>query len=150
MEPVLYTILKHAHSGLRWIALLLMVVAIINAFTAANKREWKTGDKFLTLFAMVFVHIQLVIGIILYTQSPTAQLFLENMGSAMKDPLLRFVGLEHPIGMIIGFVLVTIGYSKSKRTVQNDPKKFRTIGLFYTLSLLVIVASIPWRTGGWV
>ena len=34
-------ILKHTHSGLRWLFLVIIIFAIINAI-----RKWKSGDKF--------------------------------------------------------------------------------------------------------
>ena len=34
-------ILKHTHSGLRWLFLLIIIFAIVNAI-----RKWKSGDKF--------------------------------------------------------------------------------------------------------
>ena len=35
-------ILKHTHSGLRWLFLLIIIFAIVNAI-----RKWKSGDKFI-------------------------------------------------------------------------------------------------------
>ena len=60
-------ILKHAHSGLRWVFLLIIIFAIVNAF-----RKWKSGEKFgakdklISILAIALTHTQAIIGIILF------------------------------------------------------------------------------------
>lgn len=139
-------IINHTHSGLRWVALILLIWAIANAFSA-NKYEKK--HKMVNLFAMVVLHIQLLIGLIQYFMSSKVQ-FIEGW---MKNPLLRFYGMEHLIGMLLAITLITIGYSRAKRK-ENDADKFKVIRLFYTLGFVLILLFIPWpfRTilgGGW-
>lgn len=93
----------------------------------------------LNLFAMVFLHIQLLLGLILYFTS-------ENVvfkAGWMKVDKFRFYGMEHILMMIIAIVLVTIGRKKAEK--QSVPaKKFKTITLWYTIALLIIIAAIPW------
>jgi uncharacterized membrane protein len=132
----MYEILKHSHSGLRWIALVLILLAIYNAFTskAFGKRE-----KMINLFSMVSLHTQLLIGLVLY--------FISNRVSFadgwMKDASLRFYGMEHLAGMIIAIALITIGYVKSKK--GTSPQEiYKPIKLFYIIGLILILVSIPW------
>jgi membrane protein DedA with SNARE-associated domain len=61
----------------------------------------------------------------------------------MKIPLFRFYGLEHFAGMLIAVILITIGYSKSKRA-KTATEKFKPIKIFYLIGLIIILASIPW------
>ena len=61
----------------------------------------------------------------------------------MKVELLRFYGMEHILVMIIAIVLVTIGHGKAKRALDVT-KKHKTIILYYSIGLLLILASIPW------
>jgi heme A synthase len=131
-------ILVKSHSGLRWVVLALLIGAIINAFTGKS-RTFEKKDKMLSLFAMVFLHIQLLLGLALYFTSPRVK-FSDGW---MKDASFRFYGMEHILMMVIAITLVTIGYSKSKK--QSVPaKKFKTIALWYSIALLVIIAAIPW------
>jgi uncharacterized membrane protein YozB (DUF420 family) len=59
--------LVHAHSGLRWVLLALVLVAIIKGFGGlSGKKPFSAGDKKVAMFAMIMCHIQLVIGLILY------------------------------------------------------------------------------------
>jgi ABC-type Na+ efflux pump permease subunit len=131
--------LVHAHSGLRWVALLLLVFAIYNAFKGTKSGEFTKKDKMINLFSMVVLHIQLVIGFALYFTSGKVN-FAENW---MKITQFRFFGLEHLIGMILGIALVTMGYSMAKR-IEDPSKKHRKTLVFYTIGLLLILIFIPW------
>lgn len=132
----MYEALKSAHSGLRWVALALILWAIFNAFTS---KEFNKREKLVNLFSMVSLHTQLILGFILYYISPKVN-FLEGW---MKAPLFRFYGMEHLAGMLIAVVLITIGYSKSKRGSTSE-EKFKPIKIFYLIGLIIILASIPW------
>jgi uncharacterized membrane protein len=131
------SILNHAHSGLRWVVLILLLLAIANAFTA---KTYEKKHKMINLFALITVHTQLLIGLAQYffTSSKT------NFSSGwMKVELFRFYGMEHLVGMLIAIVLITMGYSKSKKAA-TDVEKFKKIKVFYLIGLILILASIPW------
>lgn len=131
------SILNHAHSGLRWAVLILLILAIANAFTA---KTYEKKHKMINLFALITVHTQLLIGLAQYffTSSKT------NFSSGwMKVEMYRFYGMEHLVGMLIAIVLITMGYSKSKKAV-TDAEKFKKIKVFYLIGLILILASIPW------
>lgn len=129
-------ILVSAHSGLRWIALILLILAIYNAFTA---KSYEKKHRLVNLFAMVSLHTQLLIGLVLYFTSAKVQ-FVDGW---MKSALYRFFGMEHLVGMLIALVLVTIGHSKSKKATESAAK-FKAIKLWYVLALILILAFIPW------
>jgi hypothetical protein len=131
------SILAHTHSGLRWVVLGLLVYAILNALR--KKSTYEKSDGLLNMFTMVSLHIQLVIGQVLYFTSSKVS-FVEGW---MKVELLRFYGMEHILVMIIAIVLVTIGHGKAKRALDVT-KKHKTIILYYSIGLLLILASIPW------
>jgi hypothetical protein len=132
----MYPMLVHSHSGLRWVVLLLLLAAIFNAGTKmGGKASYTDKDKKLGLFALIFSHIQLVIGIALYFISPKVQTF-------------RFFRMEHLAMMIIAIALITFGYIRAKR--KTDPVgKFKTTFWFYLIALLAILAGIPWPFMGY-
>ena len=129
--------LAHTHSGLRWVVLGLMIYALLNAFR--KKDTYEKRDRLLNMFTMVSLHIQLVLGLVLYFISSKVS-FVEGW---MKSPSLRFYGMEHISLMIIAIILVTIGHGKAKRASESA-KKHRTIALYYSIALVLILASIPW------
>jgi NADH:ubiquinone oxidoreductase subunit 2 (subunit N) len=130
--------LQHAHSGLRWVVLALLLGAIINAFAKKGKGEFTPKDKMMAVMALAFTHVQVILGFILYFGKDHF-----NGLSEMKVASIRFMSLEHPLAMLIGAVLITIGYSKSKRKTENSAK-FKTIALWYTIGLILILSRIPW------
>ena len=141
-----YNILVRAHSGLRWVVLILLLAAIVTAFRKWQGRdEYTPGNNKLYLFTLIATHTQFLIGLILYFISPKVPLFDSgiDMGTIMKTALYRFYTIEHMIGMLIAVVLITIGRSKSRR-ISGPVQKHRTVFIFFGLGLLVILISIPW------
>lgn len=133
-------ILSKAHSGWRWIVLLLLVAAIVKMHMGwKGKKSFTTGDKKLALFAMIAFHIQFLFGWILYFLSGKVQ-FGEGW---MKNEVFRFYGMEHVLMMTIAMILITMGYSKSKKK-DTDVAKYKVVAVFYTIAFVLILASIPW------
>ncbi len=136
----MYEILKSAHSGLRWLVLLTLILAIVNSFGKTRGGITFSGsDKKKALFALIFTHLQFVIGLVLYFISPKVVFD----AASMKSPVLRFFLVEHVAMMLIAVILITIGYSRAKRT-SLDGKKFKSILIYYLIGLLLIIAAIPW------
>ena len=139
-----YNILKHTHGGLRWLLLVVMIVAIFKFFTGWSKnRVFEASDKKLALVTLILVHLQLVFGLVLYFLSPYPQMLAENAQEVMANSELRFFAVEHLIGMLVAIALITVGYSRAKR-LKHDFKKFRVLLVTYLLSFLLIMALIPW------
>jgi predicted membrane-bound spermidine synthase len=137
---ILYTALKHTHSGLRWVVLVLLILAIFNATSKRRGGSVYPGKDKLALFAFISVHIQLLLGLVLYLWlSP----LVSFEGNIMSNAVTRFYTVEHLVGMLIGIALVTLGYVKAKRQADLN-KGWKTVSTFYLLGLLVILASIPW------
>ncbi|MGD1892010.1 MAG: cytochrome b [Cyclobacteriaceae bacterium] len=140
----MYIGLIHLHSALRYVVVLLLIVAVLKAFAGwFGNKSYTEGDRKLALFTMISVHLQLVIGLILYFISPVVQSALANMGAAMKDTELRFWAVEHIATNIIGIILITIGYSTAKRA-SVDKAKFMRTAIFYLIGFVLIMSAIPW------
>ena len=131
------------HSYWAYLVLITLVLAVINAFSGvASKRAFKDKDLRLSLFTLIFAHIQLLIGLGWYFMSPWYKALKEN-GIGNIDAHTRLLAVEHPLLMIIAIVLITIGWSRHKKKTE-DAKKFITIGLFYGVALLIVLSRIPW------
>ena len=133
-----YILLKHSHAGIRWISLFLLLAAIINSIYK-RKINYSAPDIRLNVFAIYFLHIQVIIGFALYFISPKVVFSAESMSNAM----LRFFLVEHISLMIVAVILATVGYSISKKAT-NKLKKHRRITIFYGLALVLILLAIPW------
>jgi len=131
--------LVHTHSGLRWIILILLISAIANAAMKLKNSTYSKKDRLLNLFAMITLHIQLLLGGILYFISGRVS-FVEGW---LKISSFRFFGMEHLIGMLFAIVIIMIGRKKAEKK-EIVAQKHRTIMLWYLAGLLLILAFIPW------
>lgn len=135
--------LIHAHSGLRWIVLLLLIAAIFKSLMKWRSNVgYSDSDKKLNLFTMVFMHVQLLLGLALFFMSGRVDF------SQMKDAMFRFFSVEHTTMMFIAIALVTVGHIKSKKAT-DEVKKHKTIFIYYLIALLLVLVAIPWPFRGW-
>lgn len=136
----MYQFVQKFHSGWAYIALLLLIVTVLMAAIGFfSKKEFTPTYRKIAMFGLIATHIQLVVGFIVYFLSPVG---FAQLGQ-MKDAALRLTSLEHPVTNIIAIVLITIGWSKHKKTVDSNAK-FKSIALFYGLGLLLILSKLPW------
>jgi len=136
----LYSIAVHAHSGLRWILLVVLVIAILTALKRwLSRSPYKTSDKKWFLLSLIFSHLQLVIGLYLYFVSPRV-VFNE---STMGDSDLRFYAVEHISVMIIAIILVTLGYRIAKSS-KTEYTKYKRIFWYFFIALVLMLSRIPW------
>lgn len=137
----MYYFLQKFHSGWAYLALLLLLVAVVNAILGlTSKKEFTAKDRKIALFALIGTHTQLLIGLILYFVSPLGKAALGEMSNAE----LRLTSMEHPLINLIAIILITIGWSKHKK-ILNSEAKFKTFAIFYGLGLLLILSRIPWN-----
>lgn len=124
--------------------MILVVGALAKAISGmASGAAYGGMDNKLSLFSLISCHIMLLLGFALYFVSPIVQSGLMNMGSAMKDPVLRFWTVEHLSVMIIGIILITVGRVRLKK-LDNDAAKHKNIVIFFGIGLLLILSRIPW------
>ena len=142
----MHTGLIHLHNILRWIILILLVVALFRHFAGmTGKKPFTSGDKKTGLFLMISAHTQFLTGLYLWFFGPWGYSVLKSigMGAAMKDPIFRFWTVEHNTGMLIAIVLITIGRGVSKKNIPDAAKHSKSFW-FYLIALLIILVSVPW------
>jgi hypothetical protein len=144
MSADLYSFLLHVHSVLRWIILLLLLVAIFNSLVAGN-RPFIRSDARTGSILTGFADLTLLVGLAIWYFGPKGYKIIESMGmsAAMKDPYNRFFAIEHLTGMVIAIILLHIGKAQGKKAISDKAKHRRTV-VFYLLALLIILISIPW------
>jgi uncharacterized membrane protein len=133
-----YEILRYLHSGVRFIVLALVLVAIVQSLVGwLGHKTYSKGNRKLNLFAMISAHTQLLIGLALYFLSP----FVQFGSNTMKDATTRYWTVEHIAMMVFALILITIGHSRSKKAVIPEDKH-RAIAIFYLLAVIIIVVAI--------
>jgi cytochrome bd-type quinol oxidase subunit 2 len=134
------------HSYWAYLVLAVLIVAVIKAFIGlTGKKEYDAKAFRISLFTLIVSHIQLLIGLVLYFTSTRFELWSDlGVGGVMKDSVQRLYLVEHPTINILAVALITIGYSKHKKKLISGPK-YRTIAIFYTIALVLILSRIPWN-----
>ncbi len=137
-------LLLQIHSILRWIILVLIIVAILRSF-GAGSTAFTNSHKKNGLFLMIACDIMLLLGLVQWFTGGFGLKAIQNngMGAVMKDSVMRFFAVEHLLMMLVAIILVHVGYSYSKKNI-SDTKKHTKTSLFYILALLVMLAAIPW------
>jgi hypothetical protein len=134
-------IIQKAHSGVAYLALGILLIAVVNALIGmSSKRNFTDNDRKISLFALIFCHVQLLLGLIVYFVSPLGMAALGQMSNAE----LRLTSLEHPLINILAVALITVGWSKHKKEDSSNGK-FKKIGLLYLSGLLFILSRLPWN-----
>ena len=141
-----YAVLKTVHSYWAFLVIIILTLIVINSIIAKfSGRAFNTNDLRINLFGLIFSHIQLLIGFILYFVSPWFDQFAQLGMGIMKNAESRLYLIEHPLINIIAIILITMGWSMHKRHL-NSSKKFLRIALFYGLGLLFLLTRIPWNS----
>jgi hypothetical protein len=138
----MYTGLLHSHSYLAYLVLAGVFVSFIIALMGyLGNKPFTERDRKMGLLGLIPVHLQFVIGIVLYFVSPWG--ISNASGDAMKDSASRLYMLEHPLIMLLAVILITVGYSRAKRLTDNRAR-FRSIWLFYGIAMVLVLSRIPW------
>jgi len=142
----MYQGLLHAHNGFRWLVLIMLLLSIILYILGwVNKRSWSKAENLSGLILIIVMDIQFLLGLGLYTfVSPITQMAFSDFGAAMKNSEIRFYAVEHSLLMIAALILAHIGRAKSKKDIAPW-KKHRAAAIFFTISLILILAAIPWN-----
>jgi asparagine N-glycosylation enzyme membrane subunit Stt3 len=128
-------ILKSAHSGWRYIVIVLLLVSIATAISGwLGKKPYTEGNRKLNVFTLISAHIQLLLGLILY--------FMNSWYKVDSSVALgRYWKMEHISMMIFAVILITVGNARSKR-FDSALVKHRTIAIYFTLGILIIFGAI--------
>ena len=141
----MYNTILSLHSGFAYVALLIILVAVINALIGfSSKNPFTAKDRRISLFGLIAAHIQLLIGMILWFVSPNGLDKIKAVGMGGMDPFSRLLAVEHPFINIIAIVLITIGWSRHKKL--QDAAQFKSIAIFYGIGLVLLLSRLPWAT----
>ena len=137
------TTIQFLHSYWAYLVLVVLILATFNALIKFfGDKEFDAKDFRISLFTLITMHFQLLLGIILWF---TKGYFDEmSVGEVMKNDAVRKLAVEHPATMLIAVALVTIGYSKHKKKLVSKPK-FKVLAIFYTIALALVLYMIPWN-----
>ncbi len=140
----MYSALLPLHSIIRWLVLISLLITIGKCLLGYYKHSvFSKTDNRLRHWTATFSHIQLLIGMLLYTQSPFVSYFYDTYKSGNLSMEALFFGVIHIILMFIAILFISIGSSKAKR-ISDGKEKYKTILIWFSLGLLLIFLAIPW------
>lgn len=134
------------HNILRWILLILLLISVFKSYAGwKGKKTLSSGDAKIWLFTMISAHTNLLIGLYLLLFG-TFGIISAGMPAGthlMKDKFYRFFWVEHPFGMILAIVLITLGRGVAKKNLP-DQTRYKKAFWFFFFAFLVILATVPW------
>jgi hypothetical protein len=132
------------HSWLRWLVVLTGLMAFFRAATGASGRKsWRPVDDRAGFWFVTALDLQVLIGLLLYFfLSPVTRAAMHDFGGAMKNAGLRFWGVEHVFGVLIGVALAHIGRARARKV--DSLRRHKVTAVFFGLALVAILLSIPW------
>lgn len=140
----MFEVIITMHSFLKWFVLFFLIITLITTFCSLRQKAFQK-DFFDSLVyrTTALLHIQFVVGVILYMQSPTPEILFGEFKEMLKEREIRFFGLEHPVSMFIAITIATIT-SHLKTKNFNIEKQHKIIFWGFLITLIVIIAAIPW------
>ena len=141
----LYPHLLAFHGVLRWFVLAAALAAVFVAASGWSGRgPVRPALLRFSFIFVVFMDLNFLLGLILYFgASPVTKMAFQNMGAAMKDHELRFFSVEHTTYMFLAVVCAHLGAVLARKG-KTDLMKYRGAAISYGLSVLLILAGIPW------
>ena len=125
-------IFQKFHLFLGFIVFLLLIISIV-LVSLRLSGKFCNPLKF-TKFLLIFSHIQLLLAIVLLYLKISKM----SIGDIMKDPNYRKRFVEHPTGMLIAIILITIAHIKLKKEVSKNSL------IMFIIAFLLMGYLIPW------
>lgn len=121
--------LLQAHSGWRWIVLILLVVTAVKALIGWwGNQKWGTLDTRLILSTRIALYIQVVLGVLLY-------IMLQQWTN------MRFTG-EHVVMALLAVGAVEFGAARAKKSTGSKMFMFAFIGAAVALILIYVALLV--------
>jgi hypothetical protein len=132
------------HSWLRYAVLgfgVWLLIASVRGLLA--NAPWSPTHERLHVHFLAALDTQLLLGLSLYfLLSPITAAARVNMRAAMKEPQLRFFGVEHIATMLIAVAIAHIGRVRAKR--KQAAARHRSTLITQIIWLVLTLAAIPW------
>jgi hypothetical protein len=120
----------YAHSGWRYIVLLMLAVTIVKMVIGlASKGSWSTFDEWLNRFTPIVIDIQFLLGALLW-------ILQQRWNGA--DPVASW---EHPVTMIIAIAITHITSTRVKKA-STDAAKYQTATIGYIIATIIVVLGV--------
>lgn len=132
------------HSLNRWLVLISLIYTIGACWNGYRSGKiFSASDNTARHLTATISHIQLLLGLYLYMISPIVKFNVAEAGGTGLVSEHTFFRLVHISLMVISILVITIGSARAKRAV-SDRLKFKTVLVWFSIALLIILVAIPW------
>jgi len=140
----MYIFLRGLHNLVRWLVVFGGVWALLSTLQGLFSRSaWNRTHQRAGVLFTSSLHLQLLLGIVLYVISPLIASGLRDIGAAMQSQRIRFFLVEHLLLMLLAIVAAQLGFSLARRA-GSDREKFVRALIGYSLAALLLAFGIPW------
>ncbi|RMF46164.1 MAG: hypothetical protein D6755_06985 [Anaerolineae bacterium] len=141
----MYPIVLGIHNIVRWIVVILGVIALVQAYRGwLGKQPWSESARKVQVFFSSAADTQLLLGLLLYFGlSHIVKGAFNDFGAAMGNAETRFFALEHAFYMLLAVVFIHVGTARSKKA-ETDADKYRQAAIWFTLAFLIVLLGMPW------
>lgn len=135
--------LLFVHTWLRWAVLLAGGLFCLRVFARwRGAAEWDRSDELWTAgFGAIFTS-QILVGILVYVQSPIPEAAFAMGALFLKNRVVRFYTIEHITTMVGAWLIFVIGAQLTYRG-EREERPRRMVYLMIAVLVLVFLA-IPW------
>jgi hypothetical protein len=137
-----YSWLLLLHGSLRWLVLIVGVLAILRAWQGSRSSIWNRSDETLGTVFISLLDTQLLIGIALYAISPIRIAAYAAPGSSFQNEL-GFFAFVHPFVMVAAVIVAHVGKALARRASEPARKQAYLLR-YYIIALAIMILIIPW------
>ena len=139
--------IKFLHSSWAYLVILMYIITLGTYFFVFVKNKIFDYSKEFRLasFTLIVFTIQILLGL---TTWFTSQYFEGirhgQMSVYMKNATDRLLVLEHPVMMLIAWLLTFYGFNRMRKAMSSK-KKYMAVIITYGIAFLLILGRIPWH-----
>ena len=120
----------YAHSGWRYVVIVLLVIAIVKMLIGLlNRGRWDNLDEWLNRLTPISIDIQFLLGLILW--------IMQQRWTGI-DPVASW---EHPVTMLIA-TMVAHATQRRTRVAPTDASKYQTALIGYLITGLIVAVGV--------
>ena len=137
----MYLPLLIIHNLFRWVALGILSYSIYrSAWGYRRQSSFSKGDNAFRHWTATALQIQMMVGFVLYFNSPFVSSYWNNSGSEGES---FFFPVVHLTLMFLAVTIISIGSAMAKRQ-PTDHQKYKVMLIWFSVGLLIILIAVPW------